>query len=101
MKTHATDPDATAGIECTVNRVGDRYFDQCARNGYRDRLEDLDRFAELGIKALRCPFLWETIAPEGVGKARWDFADRQLERLLRLKLRPIAGLVHHGSGPPE
>jgi dTDP-4-dehydrorhamnose reductase len=36
-----------------------------------------------------------------VGKARWDFADRPLERLLRLKLRPIAGLVHHGSGPPE
>src|SRR3954471_4460665 len=101
MKSQATDPEVWAGIECTVNRVGDRTFDQCVRNGYRDRLEDLDRFSELGIKALRCPFLWETIAPEGVGKARWEFADHQLERLLPLKLRPIAGLVHHGSGPSD
>ncbi|WP_438013914.1 hypothetical protein WMF18_23625 [Sorangium sp. So ce315] len=27
-----------AGVECTVNRVGDRYFDQIARTGHQRRL---------------------------------------------------------------
>ena len=44
-----------AGIECTVNRVGDAYFDQLLRNGHERRIEDLDRFAELGITAIRYP----------------------------------------------
>src|SRR3982750_4169254 len=99
MKRPGIFPEVWAGIECTVNRVGDRYFDHCARNGHRDRPEDLDRFADLGIRALRCPFLWETIAPKGVDQADWTDADRRLDRLRRLDLRPIAGLVHHGSGP--
>ncbi|HYE99381.1 MAG TPA: family 1 glycosylhydrolase [Planctomycetota bacterium] len=101
MTIDASDPQIWAGLECTVNRVGDRYFDQCARNGFRRRLDDLDRFAALGIRALRCPFLWETLAPHGPDRADWAFADRVLDRLSRLGLRPIAGLVHHGSGPPQ
>jgi hypothetical protein len=50
------------GVECTVNRVGDTYLDQLQCNGHRVRLDDLDRFAELGIRALRYPVLWETTA---------------------------------------
>ena len=34
-----------AGVECTVNRVGDEYFDQLERSCHDTRLEDLDRFA--------------------------------------------------------
>ena len=36
-----------AGVECTVNRVGDEYFDQLERNGHAHRLDDLDLFADL------------------------------------------------------
>jgi dTDP-4-dehydrorhamnose reductase len=88
-----------AGLECTVNRVGDDYFDQLERNGHADRIDDLERFAELGIRTLRYPILWERIAPNGLEQADWSWADQRLERLRELKIRPIVGLVHHGSGP--
>lgn len=88
-----------AGIECTVNRVGDDYFEQLERNGHADRLDDLDRFAALGIRALRYPVLWERIAPNGLKSADWRWTDERLARLRELNVRPIAGLVHHGSGP--
>jgi dTDP-4-dehydrorhamnose reductase len=87
------------GIECTVNRVGDRYHDQLDRNGHGVRCADLDLFASLGIKALRYPLLWERIAPRGLRSAEWTWADERMGRLRDLGLRPIVGLVHHGSGP--
>ncbi|WP_088893139.1 family 1 glycosylhydrolase [Leptolyngbya ohadii] len=88
-----------AGIECTVNRVGDRFFDQIERNGHDRRIEDLEQFAALGVKAIRYPVLWEKIAPDGVELADWSWTDERLNRLRELGIRPIAGLVHHGSGP--
>lgn len=88
-----------AGVECTVNRVGDEYFDQLERSGHTTRLDDLDRFAELGIRAIRYPALWERIAPNGLEKADWAWTDERLERLRQLNIYPIVGLVHHGSGP--
>jgi dTDP-4-dehydrorhamnose reductase len=87
------------GVESTVNRVGDVTFDQLTRSGHCDRLDDLDRFAELGIRALRFPMLWERIAPQGLAQADWRWADAAMERLRVLGVRPILGLVHHGSGP--
>ena len=39
------------GAECTVNRVGDTYFDQLRWSGHDLRLADIDRFASLGIRA--------------------------------------------------
>jgi dTDP-4-dehydrorhamnose reductase len=90
-----------AGVECTVNRVGDSYFDQLERNGHATRLEDLDRFAELGISAIRYPVLWERVAPEGLEQANWSWTDERLKRLQQLGIRPIVGLVHHGSGPRD
>jgi dTDP-4-dehydrorhamnose reductase len=87
------------GIECTVNRVGEQYFDQLERNGHAKRLDDLDRIADLGIRTLRYPILLEKIAPNGLEQADWTWADERLHRLRELGIRPIVGLVHHGSGP--
>jgi dTDP-4-dehydrorhamnose reductase len=87
------------GVECTVNRVQDIYFDQMKYNGHEKRLDDLDRFAAIGLKTLRFPFLWEKIAPEGVSRSDWSWTDERAQRLQELGIRPIAGLVHHGSGP--
>lgn len=88
-----------AGVECTVNRIGDRYFDQLDCNGHAIRITDLDLFASLGIRAIRYPVLWERIAPNSLEQADWHWPDQRLQRLRELNIRPIAGLVHHGSGP--
>ena len=89
------------GVECTINRVGDEYFSQIHRGEHIDRLDDLDRFATLGIRAIRYPVLWEHVAPAGLERADWRWPDERLERLRSLGLRPIVGLVHHGSGPRD
>ncbi|HEX9918834.1 MAG TPA: family 1 glycosylhydrolase, partial [Pyrinomonadaceae bacterium] len=88
-----------AGVECTVNRVGDQFYHQLERNGHAERIEDLDLFATLGISALRYPVLWERTAPDGLEHADWTWPDARLARLGELGVRPIVGLVHHGSGP--
>ena len=90
-----------AGVECTVNRVGDRYFDQVARGGHAERADDIDRLAALGARAVRYPVLWEHVAPEGLARADWRWADERLARLRDLGVRPIVGLLHHGSGPRD
>jgi len=87
------------GIECTVNRTRDGYRDQCRLNGHHDRPGDLDLFAGLGLSALRYPVLWERIAPDRPEECDWAWTDARLPRLRELGIRPIAGLVHHGSGP--
>src|SRR5436305_13091365 len=92
-------PEVWGGVECTVNRVGDTYFDQLERSGYGRRPADLDRFAALGIKAFRYPVLWERVAPSGLQQADWTEPDQGLGRLSELGITPILGLVHHGSGP--
>jgi len=38
------------GIECTINRVGDQYFDQLTYQGHYARSGDLKLLADLGIK---------------------------------------------------
>ena len=87
------------GVECTCRRVGDDYSDQLTRNGHRDRPEDLDRFAELGLRTLRQPVLWEHVAPDSLESPDWRWVDERLARLQQLHIEPIVGLVHHGSGP--
>jgi dTDP-4-dehydrorhamnose reductase len=87
------------GIECTVNRVGDEWYDQLALSGHRLRLDDLDRIAELGIRTLRYPVLWEDVAPSNANELQWQWADTRLARLRELAVAPILGLAHHGSGP--
>ncbi len=89
------------GVECTVVRVGDQYLDQTILNGHQHRISDLDAFASLGIKAIRYPVLWERVAPYGPDRADWRWTDERLARLRDLNVQPIAGLVHHGSGPRD
>jgi dTDP-4-dehydrorhamnose reductase len=92
-------PEIWAGIECTVNRVGERYYDQISLSGHARRLDDIERFAALGIRALRYPVLWERIAPGDLRDADWSFTDQAFARLRELDITPIVGFVHHGSGP--
>jgi dTDP-4-dehydrorhamnose reductase len=87
------------GHEATLNRVRDRYFDQTARSGHQDRLADLALFADLGLKALRYPVLWEKISPDRAEERNFAWADERVAMLGELRLRPILGLLHHGSGP--
>jgi len=86
------------GIECTVNRVTDSYFDQLRYSGHHDRLSDLDSIAELGIRVLRYPVIWER-SEQPDGNLDFSWADERLARLYELRVEPIVGLIHHGSGP--
>lgn len=88
------------GVECTVNRVGDRYFEQLSRSGHAASQNDIDRFARIGFAALRFPILWEKTVRDA-GRCDWGWAEPRLCRMRELDLRPIAGLIHHGSGPPS
>ncbi len=87
------------GHECTVNRVGDRYFDQTVRSGHQDRPQDLERFADLGLKALRYPVVWERVSPDRPEDRDFAWSDDRLRRIRDLGMAPIVGLIHHGSGP--
>lgn len=87
------------GHECTVNRVGDAYFDQTVRSGHHERAADIPAFTALGLTALRYPLLWERVAPDRPDVCDWRWTDRRLALLRQHNLRVIAGLVHHGSGP--
>jgi dTDP-4-dehydrorhamnose reductase len=87
------------GVECTLNRVGNEWHDQIERSGHARRESDLDLFAGLGIRTLRYPILWERVAPLNIDTPDWSWSDARLARLHALGIKPIAGLVHHGSGP--
>src|SRR5690349_10805477 len=88
-----------AGVECTVNRVGDHFNDQLLLNGHHHRLDDLERFAWLGVRTIRYPVLWERTAPKSLAEPDWHWTDKRLPKLQSLGINPIAGLTHHGSGP--
>jgi beta-glucosidase/6-phospho-beta-glucosidase/beta-galactosidase len=83
------------GVECTCNRVGDRYFDQIDISGHHRRISDLDMIASLGIETLRAGIPWE----RHTWDPSWKFSDSWFAVMRQLGIRPIAGLVHHGSGP--
>ena len=87
------------GLECTLARINDRFRCQVRETGHHDRLDDLDRMAALGLRTLRYPVLLETVSPEHPDRHAWEWHDERLGRLRELGISPIAGLVHHGSGP--
>ena len=92
-------PELWGGVECTVNRVGARVFDQVIRSGHAQRPDDIERFAALGITALRYPVLWERLAPQRPDAIDWRWSDARLAQLQQARITPIVGLLHHGSGP--
>ncbi len=87
------------GLECTVVRIQNEFRNQIVETGHAGRIGDLDTIAALGIKTLRYPVLWEAIAPDRPDVMNWSWHDARLPRMRELGIRPIAGLVHHGSGP--
>jgi len=100
--THEADLDLWGGLECTVNRVGNTYYDQTVKSGHQDRIQDLELIAGLGIRTLRYPALiWERIAADGLATADWRWADERLKHLRELEITPIVGFLHHGSGPRD
>jgi dTDP-4-dehydrorhamnose reductase len=99
--THQTEKEPLqvwGGVEPTINRVGDRYFRQLDQSGHRDRLSDLDRFAELGLRTLRFPILWEEVAPESLDECDWTKIDAQLERLCSLGIGRSPGCSIMAAG---
>ncbi|MDQ2656471.1 MAG: glycoside hydrolase, partial [Bacteroidota bacterium] len=99
-KSSTRKPEIWGGIECSFNRVNDQYFDQVQYCGHYGReLEDIDAIAGLGIQAMRYPVIWERLQPLPDTNIDWDRVAIPLEALRRRGIKPIAGLVHHGSGP--
>lgn len=92
-------PQLWGGLECTVNRIDGDYRDQIRDTGHQDRPDDIARLASLGIRSVRYPVLWERISPRDPAEQDWAWSDDRLERLRDARIRVIAGLVHHGSGP--
>ncbi|HUP79551.1 MAG TPA: hypothetical protein VM260_13450, partial [Pirellula sp.] len=95
----STELQLWGGIECTRNRVDSIYFDQLQMSDHRYRITDLDEIANLKIRTLRYPVLWESAAPNHAAHIDWRWVDERLGYLRKLEICPIVGLVHHGSGP--
>src|SRR3954451_2885678 len=92
-------PELWGGVESTVNRVHDAYFDQTERTGHAHRSQDIEAFATLGVTSLRYPVLWERCQPGPNLEPNWHWTDERLTLIQANNMRPIAGLLHHGSGP--
>jgi dTDP-4-dehydrorhamnose reductase len=100
MPTELADrPQLWGGVECSIVRIRNRWRDQCAETGHRHRSDDLESIAELGIETLRYPVLWESVAPGQPHDMDFSWHDGRLHKLRQLRIDPIVGLLHHGSGP--
>jgi dTDP-4-dehydrorhamnose reductase len=91
-------PEIWGGIECTINRVGDNFFDQLDYANFYQH-PPLASIADLGIKKLRFPILWEKHQPVLEKPIDWTWTGQQLLFFKEKGIDVIAGLVHHGSGP--
>ena len=98
-RSHYCNPEIWGGIECTINRVNDSYFDQLHYSGHYERADDINTIAALGIKAMRFPILWEKHQPDKYVEIDWSWTESRLQELQKHQITPIAGLIHHGSGP--
>ncbi|MEO6814754.1 MAG: family 1 glycosylhydrolase [Ginsengibacter sp.] len=93
-------PEIWGGLECTINRIGDSFRDQLIYAGHYNREDDIEKIAQLGIKKLRYPILWEAHQTHSKDDIiRWKKTREQLHKIRSNNMVPIAGLLHHGSGP--
>lgn len=92
-------PELWGGIECTINRIGDTFFDQLEFLNHYNRRGDIEALASTGIKKLRYPVLWEKHQPVKGQPINWTWIGQQLSLIRNAGITPVAGLVHHGSGP--
>jgi dTDP-4-dehydrorhamnose reductase len=89
-----------ASPEPTVARIDrDRWRDQLRETGHEARESDIDRIAQLGVRATRYPVLWEKVAPHDPQARDYRWAARRLGGLMERGVEPIVTLLHHGSGP--
>jgi dTDP-4-dehydrorhamnose reductase len=87
------------GAECTIVRLGDSWRDQSEETGHAGRRSDFEAMADLGMKRIRFPILWERVAPDRPDRLDFAWTDDRLGLLRELGIEVIAGLLHHGSGP--
>jgi beta-glucosidase len=65
---------------------------------YKRWKEDLELFADLGVRYVRYGVPWHRINP-APGQWDWSFPDRTFDRLLELGIQPFVDLVHYGLPP--
>lgn len=82
-----------------IVRIGNRWRDQVVETGHRFRATDLALIAGLGIKTVRYPVLWESVAPDGPNTYDFAWVDERLSMFQDYGIEVIGGLLHHGSGP--
>lgn len=93
-------PEIWGGIECSFNRVRSKYFDQLYYSNHYNRIDfDIALFGKLGIQCMRYPVIWERLQPQLDTVIDWSSTELAFAHLQQHGIRPIAGLVHHGSGP--
>jgi dTDP-4-dehydrorhamnose reductase len=92
-------PEIWGGIECTINRVKNNFNDQLHSSKHYYREDDIDAIAGLGITTLRYPVLWEKHQPGQNDTINWSWIEKQMDKIRLFNITPIAGLLHHGSGP--
>jgi dTDP-4-dehydrorhamnose reductase len=93
-------PEIWGGIESSFNRVRSKYFDQLQYSKHYDRAaEDIELISTLGITTMRYPVIWERLQPRMDVSIDWSSVEPALYSLQSHGIKPIAGLVHHGSGP--
>jgi len=99
-KSAGSKPEVWAGLECTINRIGDSYADQLTQSGHYTRPDDIAWFSSLGVKAIRYPVLWERHELAEGEAIDWSWTTRQITAIRDTGTQVIAELMHHGSGPP-
>ena len=99
QSTNSAPLELWGGVECTIVRLGDDYRDQSVETGHSRRKEDIDILADLGVKTVRYPILWEAVAPDDPDTLDFSWQDERLAMLRDRGIEVIGGLLHHGSGP--
>jgi len=92
-------PEVWGGIECSINRIDNIFRDQLEDSGHYIRKDDIEKIANLGFDKMRYPVLWERHQPQQDTIIDWHWISNQLNKLRKHNITPIAGLLHHGSGP--
>lgn len=82
-----------AGFECTLNRVGAEFRDQQSTGDRHARMQCRRALPDLGVAAFRYRVARDDLITPA------DQTAAELMVLRNRATRPIAGLLHHGSGP--
>src|SRR5205809_5751195 len=87
------------GIECTINRLQNRFYDQLEMTGFYENPDQINSILKTGVQTLRFPVLWEKHQPIKNEVIDWEWSEKQLNILRTNGICPVVGLLHHGSGP--